>query len=497
MIQRPQSCKSARRAAYLLALALVASGCSSESTKPEIAPAHEYVSRPGLAAPIAKPTSPALAPTGSSGDSPDDVVLLGPKGDTCPTDGPLITDPAGEPVWIGPKGNEVFDVRVQQYQGQPVLTWWSGKLAKGYGYGEITIMDTSYKKIATVTTGGDLNKGHADIHEASLTPQGTMLLTSYAKVKHDLSKVGGPKDGWILDGVIQEVDVATGDVVFEWHSLDHVPVTGTKSKPEGDPDKDDDSGTKEVPFDYFHINSISEDTDGSLLVSARNTHSVYNISHDSGDVNWILGGKSSDFKMGDGTTFAWQHDAERQADGTLTLYDNSALPAVAKNSRGLRLSIDMATMSATVVAEYQPPKKRLSGSQGSVEVLQDGNVFVGWGSKGYYSEFTADGTLISDMAIGGCQSYRAFKQTWIATPTDSPAAVFDDDKTTIKVSWNGATEVASWRLVTGPDKASATAQPPVPMEHFETSLPVPDGAAYVAIQALDAQGQVIGETKPG
>ncbi|PRZ41199.1 arylsulfotransferase ASST [Antricoccus suffuscus] len=493
MIQRPQRRKSARRSAYLLSLALVATGCSSSPEEPEVAPAHQYASRPDLAAPIAEPTSPGLAPARIS----DHVVLLGPKGETCPTDGPLITDTSGEPVWIGPNGDEVFDLRVQQYQGQPVLTWWSGKLAKGYGYGGVTVMDTSYKKIATVTTGGDVKKGNADAHEARITAHGTMLVTAYVPVKHDLTKVGGPKDGWILDGVIQEINIATGAVVFEWHSLDHVPVTDTKSKPEGDPDKDDDdSGTKDAPFDYFHINSISEDTDGSLLVSARNTHSVYSISRDSGDVNWILGGKSSDFKMGEGTTFAWQHDAERQADGTLTLYDNSALPATAENSRGLRLSLDMASMTATVVTEYLPPTNRLSGSQGSVDVLDNGNVFVGWGSKGYYSEYKADGTLISDMAIGGCQSYRTFKQPWVATPTDSPAAVLDDDKATIKVSWNGATEVASWRLITGPDKANASAQSPVPMKHFETSLPVPDGSTYVAVQALNAHGLVIGETEP-
>ena len=493
MIQRPQSRKSVRRSAYFLALALITTGCSGETPKPEIAPAHEYVSRPDLAAPIGAPTSPALAPGGSASG----VILLGPKGETCPTDGPLITDPTGEPVWIGPTGDEVFDLRVQQYQGQPVLTWWSGELAKGYGYGEVTIMNTSYKKIATVTTGGDIKKGGADAHEARITPNGTMLLTAYVKVKQDLSKVGGPKDGWVLDGVIQEVDIATGDIVFEWHSLDHVPVTDTKSKPEGDPDKDDDdSGTKDAPFDYFHINSIAEDTDGSLLVSARNTHAVYSISPESGDVNWTLGGKSSDFDMGDGTTFAWQHDAERQADGTLTLYDNSALPAVAKNSRGLRLNLDMTTMTAAVVTEYLPPKKRLSGSQGNVEVLDNGNVFVGWGSKGYYSEYTAEGTLISDMAIGGCQSYRAFNQTWVATPTDSPTAVFDDGKATVKVSWNGATEVASWRLVIGPDKSTASAQSPVPQTDFETTLLVADAPAYVAVQALDAQGQIIGETVP-
>ena len=492
MFLRPLNRKSLRRSAYLAVLALVAAGCSGQSAdKTAAMPTQTYVSRPDLSAPIAKPTAADLAPSDTSGD----VVLLGLKGDDCLTTGPIITDATGEPIWIGPTTKNAFDVRVQQYQGQPVLTWWSGKMVKGYGHGKVTIMNSSYQKIATVTTGGDLKGVGADIHEATLTPQGTMLVTAYKEVKHDLSKLDGPKDGYVLDGIVQEIDVATGKVKFEWHSLDHVPVSNTVSSPKGaSDDDDDDTGTKDAPFDYFHINSISLDSDGGLLVSSRNTSAVYKVSHQTGDIEWILGGKASSFTMGKDATFWWQHDAERQADGTITLYDNESSPDKAKTSRGLRLKLDMSTMTATVVTQYRPPTTRLSGSQGSVQVLDNGNVFVGWGSKGYYSEFTSDGTIISDMAIGGCHSYRAFKQAWVGTPTDAPAAAFDDSKQSVKVSWNGATQVASWRLVTGPDEASAAPQAPVAKKTFETTLPVPDDAAYVKVQALDAQGNVIGET---
>lgn len=493
MSVRPLRRTSLRRSAYLAILALVAAGCSGgeSSDTANTAPSQTYVSRPDLSAPIATPTSSDLAP----GDTSGGVVLLGLKGDGCPVNEPIITDPSGEPIWIGPTQDNVFDLRVQQYQGQPVLTWWSGKVTDGHGQGKVTIMNTSYQKVATVTTGGDLTGLGADIHEASLTPQGTMLITAYKEVKQDLSEVGGPKDGWVLDGIVQEIDVATGKVKFEWRSTDHIPVTDTQSSPQGDPDTDDDdTGTKDAPFDYFHINSIALDTDGGLIVSARNTHAVYKISHDTGDVEWILGGKSSSFTMGDGATFAWQHDAERQADGTITLYDDEALPAKAKNSRGLRLDLDMSTMTATVAAEYLPPTTRLSGSQGSMQELANGNVFIGWGSKGYYSEYEPDGTIVSDMAIGGCQSYRAYKQTWVGTPAGSPTAAFDDSKHDVKVSWNGATQVASWRLVAGSDEATATPQAPVAKKTFETTLPVPDDAAYVKVQALDAQGNVIGQT---
>src|SRR5699024_11157516 len=183
--------------------------------------------------------------------------------------------------------------------------------------GEVVILDDSYQEIARVGMGGELPKDSSDLHETTITDDDTMFLLSYVKTQTDLSEVGGDADGWVWEGVVQEVDIATGEPLFEWRSLDDVPVEQSEAEFK------DGEGTEDEPYDYIHLNSVSEDDDGSsLLVSARNTHAVYQLDRKTADLNWVLGGKASDFEMGEGATFAWQHDAQRRSDGTLTLFDN-------------------------------------------------------------------------------------------------------------------------------------------------------------------------------
>jgi hypothetical protein len=482
----------------MLAVLLLVSACGggdgaeADETEVEKAPAHEFASRPDL--------TPALIEVTQDGGPVDGLYALGTKGDASPHIGPLLVDAAGEPVWIEHAEQAAFDVRVQEYEGEPVLTWWQGEQLVGLGFGEMVIVDQSYEHVATVTTGGDLGPGQADIHEARLTDEGTALLPAYVKVRADLSPVGGPEDGWLWDGAIQEVDVATGEVLFEWRALDHVPLEATVSEfdPEPEEEGDPEPGSEDAPFDYFHINSIAEDDDGDLLVSARNTSAVYKLDRETGEVLWTLGGEESDFEMGEGTTFWWQHDAERQPDGTLTIYDNQSEPDKAEQSRGIRLDLDEPAMTATLVTEYLPPESdsdRLSGSQGSFQQLDDGSVVIGWGSRPFYSHFAEDGTLLMDAFLGGGDNYRTYWVEWEGTPTDPPDAVREDGA--VHVSWNGATEVAAWRLVTGESEDDAVAGQAVERDGFETTLTVEGDPAYVAVEALDADGSVIGAVEVG
>ena len=470
------------------AAVLLLTGCGSgdPTDRTTTGPAHEpFTSRPDLTAPAIGITR--AVPQRSTGDGA--VVTLGLKGDDAPLTGALLVDDAGEPVWIHPTSSDPFDVRVQQYEGQPVLTWWEGTSEEGHGFGTLKVVDSSYRQIAEVDTGGDLDPGQVDIHEGRLTAAGTALVTAYVRTRTDLRPVGGPADGWAWDGVVQEIDVATGAVLLTWHSLDHVPVEQTESEYDGR------TGTEQDPFDYFHVNSVAEDTDGTLLVSARNTWAVYKVERASGDVVWTMGGKDDDFRFGAGAHYAWQHDAERQADGTITVYDNESEPDEAEHSRGLRLAVDEQARTVDLVTAYDPPDPtRLSGSQGSVEVLPDGNVLVGWGSRHFYSEYTADGQLVYDADLGSGTSYRAFRSPWTGTPTDPPDAAVTEGQ--VHASWNGATEVASWRLVTGPGPgaAAATPQPPVARTGFETTLPITGSPAYVRVEALDDAGAVLGVT---
>jgi hypothetical protein len=288
--------------------------------------------------------------------------------------GPMIVDDQGQLVWYS-KYRSARDFKVQRYRGRPVLTWWEGWVVAGHGVGEYVIFDDSYREIARVRAG---NGYQGDLHEFLITPQDTALLTAYNPVPADLSAVGGPHYGAAWDGIVQEVDIETGRVLFEWHSLEHVGIEESYVRPPSDP---------AYPHDYFHINSIAVDHDGDLLVSARNTWSVYKVDRKSGKVLWRLGGKKSSFQMGYGTWTAFQHDAHRHQDGTITIFDNGAHPQGHYQSRAILVELDEDKMNATLVRAYTSPQKPLATSQGNAQLLPDGNVFVGWGSEPYISEF--------------------------------------------------------------------------------------------------------------
>ncbi|MBG6084783.1 arylsulfotransferase family protein [Zhihengliuella flava] len=492
-------------------------GCGATETPEEdkqAVPHHSYVSRPDLAPPVVDVRE-------DSDEASDGYTFLTPNFDTeQPSDGALILDAAGEPVWMETAedddlDDDIFDLRVQEYQGEPVLTYFLGSSREGRGNGEIVMLDESYEEVARVTTTADVGAGNADFHDTVITEEGTMLLGAYVPKQHDLSEVGGPTDGWVEDAVIQEIDIETGEVLFEWSAIEHIPLSETMfdygdeaKSAEEDAEENEDAPafpSEEYPYDYFHINSITEDDDGNLLVSARHTHTVYKLNRDTGEVEWKLGGADSDFEMGEGATFSWQHDAKRSPDGTITLLDNhSHDPGAKESSRGLRLEVDEEAMTASVHTEYLPPEERVGFAMANLQELEDGTVHIGWGMAPLFSEYTNEGELLRDVCHGSdCYgedykgngtSYRSYTFEWEGRPATSPDVVVQDDDgaRTAYVSWNGATEVAQWRLVTGEDEASATAGEVVDRESFETSLTVPDEAQYVAVEALDENGEVLG-----
>ena len=398
----------------------------------------------------------------------------------------MIVDDQGQLVWFS-KNRYATDFRVQTYQGKPVLTWWEGKVVAGHGVGEYVIFDSSYRKINRVRAG---NGYQGDLHEFYITPEDTALLTAYVPTQTDLSPISGPEDGAVWEGIAQELDIETGEVLFEWRSLDHVGVEETYRAPPQNPS---------TPLDYFHINSIDIDFDGNFLISAKGTSAVYKVERESGKILWRLGGKKSDFQMGPGTRFAYQHDARRQRDGTITIFDNGASPKVHEQSRGIVVELDMDEMSATLVREFTHPSNLLSTSQGNVQVLPNTNLFVGWGSAPFFSEYSNEGELLFDaQLLGDGQSYRAFRFPWSGHPSDNPAVAVEqgpDDKVTIYVSWNGATEVESWQVLAGSTPNQLKPVGSAPRRGFETTVTVSTAEPYVAVQAKNASGRVLGSTR--
>src|SRR3712207_5914207 len=376
-------------------------------------------SRPAL-------SPPAIAATRQAHDTAPGYIFVAPK-EGVGQDGSMILDNSGQLVWFSPlqrRAERAMDFKVQRYRGEPVLTWWEGVRNGGYGLGEYVIVDSSYREIRRVQTG---NGYQGDHHEFLITPQGTALITIYNPVRMDLSSVGGPKSGVVLDGIAQEVDIESGKVLFEWHSLDHVGLDESYHKPPKDPKWPFDYLKV---FDYFHINSIDVDHDSNLLVSARWTFTVYKIDRKSGEVIWRLGGKKSDFEMGPGTRTRYQHDARRQSDGTITIYDNGAtdfdasVPKVVE-SRGIVLKLDEEHMNASLVREYTHPDNPLALAAGNMQVLPNENVFIGWGQQELvdFSEFSEDGELLFSASFSKDITYRAFRFEWNGYPGEQPAAV--------------------------------------------------------------------------
>jgi outer membrane protein assembly factor BamB len=399
----------------------------------------------------------------------------------------MIIDDQGQLVWYS-KHTSARDFKVQRYRDKPVLTWWEGKVFAGHGEGGYVIFDDSYREIARVRAG---NGYRGDLHEFLITPEDTALLVAYAPRRTDLSTIGGSKDGMAWDGIVQEVDIKTGEVLFEWQSLEHVGIEESYVEPPEDP---------EHIYDYFHINSIDVDHDDDLLLCARNTCAVYKIDRTTGDVLWRLGGKKSDFEMGEGTKSAFHHDARRHRDGTITIFDNGAYPKVHDQSRGIVVELDEQEMSVKLVREYTSPKMRLSISQGNMQLLPNSNVLIGWGSGPFVSEFSHEGALLFDARLPhDGESYRAFRFPWSGSPSDQPACVAErtsENELQVYASWNGATEVAAWEVVSGSGPGLLKPLGSVPRNGFETAMLAQTYGPYVAVRAKDRSGEILGASAP-
>lgn len=403
--------------------------------------------------------------------------------------GPTILSPSGQLVWFDPMAGDehAMDFKTAEYDHEPVLVWWQGYIAPiGVGFGADEIYNQRYQRVAQIEGG---NGYHADLHEVLVTPQGQAYITAYSLVDANLSSVHGYKEGGgILDAALQEIDIKTGLVMFEWQSYGHVPLTESYSQP---------SKSKGWPFDYFHINSISLDPngDGNFLISARNTWAGYEINHQTGQIEWELGGKKPSFKMGPGTETAYQHDIRWQPDETITAFDDGASPQVHKQSRVIEERIEWKTKEVKLVHSQVHSPALVADSQGNYQLLSDGDSFVGWGQAPFLTEFASDGKVLFQAQLPPKgTSYRAYRLPWKGQPADPPdVAVHSAASGTVDVyaSWNGATEVSSWRVLGWNEIHHVSRLTSAPVTGFETTIAAPAGYAWYAVQALGPSGNVL------
>ncbi|MGZ4557934.1 MAG: arylsulfotransferase family protein [Mycobacteriaceae bacterium] len=457
------------------------------------ATAQQYISRPDLGA------VPGACTTGPDATAPSDPANATADKLFAAAAGPAIYDRSGQLVWYGNTGpSPLFgNFQVVNLHGEDLLAYYDGVPSPlfGSGQGEFPLLDTHYNLVHTVRAA---NGYRADLHEMQLTPQGTALIGSYVTV----NTLGGP----IIDYVVQEVEIDTGNKVFEWHALDHISTADSHF-----------FRLPGLPWDWFHGNSVQQTADGNLLVSARHTLAAYKINKtgingNTGDLIWTLGGNHTNFNpIGTGLgvdpteayPFCWQHDARELPDGSYTVFDNAQTIGIPQpcgkngdgNSRGLQMNLTPptgTTMGTAVITDvYRHDPNVSAGAAGNVQALPDGSRFLGFGQVPEATLYAPDNTPRLEVGLIG-PSYRAFTFPWKGTPSEPPTVVVKDGSA--YASWNGATQVSSWQVLTGPNADDLVKDGGrQPRTGFETQLSLSNSAApVVRVQALDADGNILG-----
>jgi hypothetical protein len=350
-------------------------------------------------------------------------------------EGVMIMDAQGRLVWLHRvPGRSAVALQPITYAGQPALTWWEGTIERGLGDGEFVVVGQDYRELARIRT----VRHPMDLHDLIITPKGTAYAFAMDVVE---------LDGVLVDDMlIQEIDIATGRSVWEWRASDHI---GTDESVEPAPE--------EGPWDYLHFNSLDLAPDGDLLLSARHTDAIYKVSRESGEIVWRLGGLRSDFELPPEAIFRKQHDARWLPDGTISIFDNSTKESDDPEARprALILRLDEDAGSAELVRELLPPLTVDSSSQGNVTFGEDGRATIGWGSSYIVTGYDGSDAITWDGRMPpGFTSYRAYRAPWQGRPLDDPIVAVEQDADgaiTAWMSWNGATDVATWELLAGDD----------------------------------------------
>lgn len=381
---------------------------------------------------------------------------------------------------------------------------------------------------------GDM--GFPNPHEFNMLDGGeTFLQAIYEMKRMDLTPYAGRRDGYILDGCFQEVDVVTGRQLFRWCALEHLPITETLLYLNIPENKENYSepiggqGLPTIPWDWFHFNSVDKNEEGDYLISGRHLDQVLKIAGKSnphglrgGSIIWRLNGKSNDFEMLDNFTFSRQHHVRfvktEASETTIALFNNGwevrNRDGFANHaSSGQIITVNNETMQARLVHEYIHPDEGLTIAQGSMHVTPNENAIVGWGTLPQLSEYSPDGTLIfhAHFSEAKARNYRAWKFPFVGKPTWPPKLLAysltcsnsgPDSPLMAYVSWNGATEVAAWRFYvsttsqTGPWLPAGT----FPKTGFETKANLTGSvfggfsafAPFVSVEALNENGVVLG-----
>jgi EmrB/QacA subfamily drug resistance transporter len=459
--------------------------------------AYSFVSAPGLHPPQLK----AQTPTTTAQLAPGYIMMANfydlTTSPMVGQSGPLIVNSQLQPVWFEPVPKDVVasNLTAQTYKGEPVLTWWQGVVSDtgATESGKDIIVNQHYQAIATLQ-GQD--GWVITLHEL-LISGGDAWVTANKDIPMDLSKYGGPANGVLDDSAVQEYDIATGKLLYTWDALDHIPLSDSETQPP----------PNGFPWDAYHVNSIDLTGGSKFLVSMRNTWAAYMVDATTGSIQWQLGGKHSTFELPSDVSFEWQHDVRLNPGSIVTMFDDNCCQitgagtylAPAGPSRALELKLNAASGKVTLVKEYEHSNGFAAAYMGDAQLLPNGNVFVGWGSQPYFSEYSSSGQLLMDASLPSPDlTYRATVNSWVGLPSHPPSGAARDGSsgTAVYASWNGATEVTSWKILAGTNSRSLSVVATTPKTGFETNVNVKGHPSVFEVEAVNSKGQVIGTSKP-
>jgi hypothetical protein len=464
--------------------------------------AYSYASAPSLHPPklaVDKPVKKGLAPGYFMVANFKDLSAVQSNGSPAPIvgqSGPLILDHNLQPVWFRPVPTNVManNLTTQVYNGKPALSWWQGVVTPTGQIlsGEDVVVDQHYHTIATL---------HAAqgwviaLHELQIVGTDAWVIASRVI---PAGQAGGPAGTKLVDTAVQKYELKTGKLLYTWDPAKYIPL------------KDTHAVAIKGQLDAYHANSVSPTSDGNILVSLRNTWGAYLINPTTNQVEWQLGGKplagATQFRLAPGDQFQWQHDVQLHPGNVVTMFDDHCCGMTRKGgfssptgpSRGLVLKLNTTNHTVSRVRQYVRAKKFDAGFLGNTDLLPNGNVAIGWGSKPYFSEYSKTGKLLLDAVFPGHNlSYRTYVQSWVGLPTSPPAGAVrvHGGKTTVYASWNGAIQVSSWQVLGG---TTASALKPIGKARksgFETAIPVSGSLKAFKVVALDGKGHTLGTSK--
>ncbi|EKV09132.1 Guanylate cyclase activating protein 2 [Penicillium digitatum] len=466
-----------------------------------------YRSRPDLAPPQLNITVPAAHSNGS------EYVFIAPYslGGTLERPGPYIYRKDGDLVWAGTGyyAGFVANFHPTTYQGKPVLQAFQGSIdgAHGEGFGQHLLLDQSYQHVVTSTAG---NHRVSSIHEFNVIQEETALIEVFYTTPANLSAYGGNSSQlWLGNGMFQELEIATGELIFEWNALEHVDPSESLVTL-GSTNANSGLSSAQA-WDYFHINSLDKNEEGDYLLSSRHTSTIFKINGTDGSIIWRLGGRYPSFAQIGNWTFGFQHHARwhpqlsQPETEVISFFDNSGDGTITFNnvSRALVVQINQTDRTATVLRKATAPYALQAQSQGNTQLLSDDRIFVNWGSEGAFTEFGADNEILYHAFLPtGSVSYRGYLSNWTGTPKETPALVAlktASNTVELYVSWNGDTETSAWRFfcVNGKTK---TRVGQVSRDSFETAVTwkstfaLSSSARFIA-EAVGPNGESLAQTR--